>query len=161
VLARLRSSLERGEVELLRAVIDETMRRYAATPMIDRAAAWDVELGGVRIPRGSLVVVPILALHNHPRWFEEPAAFRPERYLDASPPRAFLPFSHGPRKCIGERLARVVVEAALARLVRDFDWGRPGGAAPGHTALINLRPRDHMRMWVERRVGTRARAAAI
>lgn len=148
VLARLRASLARGEREWLRAVVDETMRRHAATPMIDRTAARDVEIGGVRVPRGSLVVVPILALHNDPRWWSAPASFRPERFLAGEPPRAFLPFGHGPRKCIGERLARTVVESTLRRFVTRFAWARPHAEPPGVTALVNLRPRDHMRMRV-------------
>lgn len=151
VLATLRRSLADGDKEYLRAVIDETLRRYAATPMIDRTAARDFEVGGVRISRGSLVVVPILTLHSHPAYWESPAAFRPERFLDGPAPRAYFPFGHGPRKCLGERLGRAVLEAALERFVVGFDWSRRRLAEPGYQALINLRPADGMGMWVERR----------
>lgn len=151
VLARLREELARGDGPTLRAVVDETMRRHAPTPMIDRTAAVDVELGGVRIPRGSLVMIPIAAIHNHPRYWDAPEAFRPERFLDTPAPRAFFPFGHGPRKCIGERLARAVIESALRRFVMEFDWSRPSPAEPGYTPLISLRPTDRMDMWIERR----------
>jgi cytochrome P450 len=151
VLATLRAELAAGDERYLRAVIDETFRRFAATPMVDRVAAVDFDLGGVRIPRGSLVVVPIAALHNHPRYWDAPGEFRPERFLGASPPSAFLPFGHGPRKCVGERLARLVLESALKRFVLGFEWSRGTDAEPGFAALINLRPADRMEMWVERR----------
>ncbi len=154
VLATLRAELATGDERYLRAVIDETFRRFAATPMVDRVAAVDVELGGVRIPRGSLVVVPIAALHNHPRFWDAPGEFRPERFLVASAPSAWLPFGHGPRKCVGERLARLVLESALKRFVLGFEWSRGTNAEPGFAALINLRPADRMRMWVERRAAT-------
>lgn len=150
LLRELRRALERGDDKYLGAVIDESMRRHAATPMIDRIAAHDVRLGGIAVPRQSLIVVPILALHNHPRYWDSPEAFRPERWLGRPAPRAFFPFGHGPRKCIGERLARAVIEAALRRFVMQFDWSRPTPAEPGVAPLVNLRPRDRMRMSISR-----------
>lgn len=151
VLDKLRDSLARGETKYLRAVIDETMRRFASTPIVDRTAARDGVLGRVNIPRGSLVVVPILGLHNHPRYWESPEQFRPERFLDTPVPRAYFPFGHGPRKCIGERLGRTVLEMALRKFVTLFDWSRPTPVEPGVTPLVNLRPRDGMQMRLERR----------
>lgn len=150
-LARLRDSLARGEGAYLEAVVEETLRRYAATPMVDRVAAEDVTIGGVRIAKGSLVVIPIATLHNHPRFWTDPRAFRPERFLDGPRPDAYFPFGYGPRRCIGERLARLVIDAALRRFVLAFEPTRPSDVEPGFAPLINLRPADRMKMWIERR----------
>lgn len=154
VLATLRESLARGEMDYLRAVLSETMRRYAATPIVDRTAARDFWIGNVHIPRGSLIIVPILALHNHPRYWNAPEEFRPERFLSDETHRAYFPFGYGQRRCIGERLGRAVLEAALRHFVMEFDWSRSDATPPGFAALVNLRPKDHMRMRVERRAKT-------
>ena len=150
ILDELRRTLAHNDRTYLRAVIDETMRRHAPTPMIDRTAARDTNLGGIQIPRKSLLLIPILAIHNNPRYWESPATFRPARFLDNPKPAAWFPFGHGPRKCIGERLGRAVIESALSRFVIGFDWNRPTKEEPGVSALVNLRPRDRMRMLVSR-----------
>lgn len=151
VLATLRDSLSSGDRTYLRAVADETLRRYAATPIVDRTVERELRIGTVDLPRGSLLLVPIRALHNHPRYWAAPAEFRPERFLASETHRAYFPFGYGPRRCLGERLGRAVFESALRQLVASFEWSRPTNAAPGYLPLVNLRPRDRMRMRIERR----------
>jgi cytochrome P450 len=129
-LVRHPEALERLEAELseqpeggpyLDAVVRETLRVRPVLGDTGRQLAAPVELAGWRLPAG-VSVAPALALVNldgsvHP----DPEAFRPERWLDGSPPsRSWLPFGAGRRSCLGAGFAlfemRVVLRTLLRRL---------------------------------------------
>lgn len=105
-----------------RAVFAETLRVFPPLWMLGREAVRDVEVGGLRVGKGTLVLVSPYVIHRLPGVFAEPERFRPERWLDGSAPRpsrgAYLPFGGGPRRCIGEEIAKlegVLVLASIAR----------------------------------------------
>src|SRR5262249_13853462 len=74
-----------------------------------------VELGGYPIARGTTIFLTAYVIHRDPRWFDDPDAFRPDRWSDAIlqriPRYAYFPFGGGPRICIGNSFAQM--EAAL------------------------------------------------
>ncbi len=73
------------------------------------------------IPKGSHVHIDTTALHLHPSHWEDPMAFKPERFLKDYNKDAFLPFSAGARACIGRRFAEVESVCMLALMIRTFD----------------------------------------
>jgi cytochrome P450 len=83
--------------------------------LIGREATRDLELGGYRVRKGDTVFMSQWASHRDPRYFPDPEAFRPERWLDGLAQRlphyAYFPFGGGPRVCIGNTFA--LMEAAL------------------------------------------------
>jgi cytochrome P450 len=106
------------------AVIKESMRLYPPVWMTARDAIKECEIGGYRVTEGiSLALSPWVA-HRDPRWFADPEAFRPERWLDGSldglPKFAYFPFGGGPRLCIGAALAKLALVLVIATVVRRY-----------------------------------------
>lgn len=112
-----------GDCERLpytRAVIEETLRMRPPAWAVARNALEDDEVMGHEIPGGALVVTAIYFIHHHPDFWDDPLRFFPERFLDRKPRHDFdnLPFSRGPRKCVGAGFAMVESQIVLAMLLR-------------------------------------------
>lgn len=145
------AAAEIAEARLLNATIKEAMRLYppsAAT--FTRRALRDVELDGRTIARGALVIIPIWNLHHDDRWFPEPGAFRPERFLPGAPalPRsAFMPFGIGPHFCLGQQFATAEMALVAARLIRrhGFSLAR-GNTLPAPVVDLVLKPRERLQV---------------
>jgi cytochrome P450 len=125
-----------------RAVVDESMRLYPPAYIFFRRAKEDDVVCGCRIHRGGAIVISPLALHRNPSLWEQPDRFWPERWLQPSakerPRFAFLPFSGGPRQCIGNHFAVMEAVLVLATLAQRFaptlkTWPEP-------EYLVTLRP---------------------
>ncbi|WP_052517686.1 cytochrome P450 [Archangium violaceum] len=107
------------------AVVKESLRLYSPAWITSREAIRDCELGGFHVPAGTTLGVSQWVTHRDPRYYEEPEAFRPERWLAESikqlPKYAWFPFGGGPRLCIGAPLAMlelVLITACVARRFR-------------------------------------------
>ncbi|KAG6458738.1 hypothetical protein O3G_MSEX011035 [Manduca sexta] len=113
-----------AQLKYLDAVVRETLRLYPPVPVITRKVERDVALpGGVTLIPGCGVVVNIWAIHRNPHyWGDDAEEFRPERFLDSAlkHPAAFMPFSYGPRGCLGYRYAMMALKSALASLLRQY-----------------------------------------
>jgi cytochrome P450 len=107
-----------------------------------------VELDGQTIGKGALVIIPIWNLHHDERWFPEPGAFRPERFLPGAPalPRsAFMPFGIGPHFCLGQQFATVEMALIAARLIRHHAFSLDHRAAlPAPEVTLVLKPRERL-----------------
>ncbi|KAL4658230.1 cytochrome P450 3A27-like isoform X2 [Arapaima gigas] len=114
------------QMEYLDMAINESMRLWPLAPRIERACKQTVEIHGVTISSGTLVVVPVYVLHRDPKIWESPETFRPERFSkenkDSIDPYTFLPFGTGPRNCIGMRFALMVVKLAIVKMLQNFDF---------------------------------------
>ena len=60
-------------------VVSEAMRLYPVTNRVNRVSKKDAEINGMLIPKGTVVVIPVFALHRDPKYWPEPEQFRPER----------------------------------------------------------------------------------
>jgi cytochrome P450 len=104
-----------------RAVVSETLRLYPPAFTLARQAIADDRAGAIDIPRGSVLMIAPWVLHRHRRYWRDPDAFDPTRFLpDApQPPRfAYLPFGAGPRVCVGAQFALAEATLVLAMLMR-------------------------------------------
>ncbi|MDQ6606867.1 MAG: cytochrome P450 [Actinomycetota bacterium] len=147
---RLPTAAELPQLDLCRRVIQEAMRLYPPVWLMSRLCVLDTELGGYAIPAGALVCVSPYMLHRHPGHWERPERFEPERFTDqaaqARHPFSYLPFSEGPRKCIGHAFAMTEAQIALAMIVRRADLRLVPGHPVEPEALVTLRPREGMLM---------------
>jgi cytochrome P450 len=104
----------------VRQVVDEVLRKYPLW-MLMRRTLTDVELGGVRLPEGSEVIVSPHAMHNDPASFADPDRFDPGRWAPEResqlPKGAFIPFGAGTRQCIGNRFAQNEIVITVATVV--------------------------------------------
>jgi cytochrome P450 len=106
-------------------VLKEAMRLYPPAWGFGRRVADGDEVGGYTVPPGSDVIVSPWVTHRHPAFWEEPEAFRPERFTrEAEAERhrhAYFPFGAGPRACIGQYFSMLEATILLAVLVRDHE----------------------------------------
>ena len=137
---------------LTRAVIEEAMRLYPPAPVMTRHAAVDVELGGVSVPAGTLIVIPVFAVHRHRKLWDDPDRFDPQRFMPERKAKLartqFMPFGFGARTCIGNSFAMMEALAILATLVRGARYEWDGVHAPEPLSRVTLRPKGGMPLYV-------------
>lgn len=119
-LARLQASLDAGEPAYLDAVINEVMRLRPVFPFTARRALREFDLNGVTVPRGAVVALSIIALHERPELYPEPLAFRPERFLDSRPGTyTWVTFGGGAHRCIGAAFAQFEARVLFRTLLEQ------------------------------------------
>jgi cytochrome P450 len=136
-------------------VLAESMRLYPPAWIIGRRAIEPYAVGDFDVPRGSIVVVSQWVTHRDPRWFPDPERFDAERFLpaakEARPRFAYFPFGGGPRVCIGEGFAWMEGVLVLAAIARRWRLRLAPGQEIVPAPSITLRPRDGIRMRLEKR----------
>jgi cytochrome P450 len=138
------------------AVLNESMRRYPPAWAIARRAVEPHRAAGFELPAGAVTIVSPWLLHHDPRWWKEPDAFVPDRWLEPDPDRpraAFLPFGAGPRMCVGEPFARLEALVLLARIARGWRFEADPTLVVGLQPAITLRPRGGIPMRAVARPG--------
>ena len=95
-----------NDMKFMDMVLDETLRLYPQTLRIDRQVTSDYEYNGMILKKGSLLIIPVYALHHDPAIYPEPDTFNPYRFDEEAKKErdtcAYLPFGSGPRNCIGK-----------------------------------------------------------
>lgn len=128
-----------------RAVIKESMRLYPPAWAIGREAIEDVELGDYHVAKGTQLAIAQWSQHRNPRWFTDPLAFDPARWLgdleERLPRFAYLPFGGGPRICIGNAFAETEAVIALASIAARFRFDRVPGYRLRLEPSVTIRPR--------------------
>jgi cytochrome P450 len=144
-----------AELVYTRQVFQEAMRLYPPAPIVARAATRPFTLGGRPVPVGSMIYVPIYALHRHEALWTRPEAFEPDRFApEATKDRhryAYLPFGAGPRICIGSAFAMLEGVAILATMLRAARLSSIAAQAPKPRMRLTLRPSTKLVMRVTRR----------
>jgi cytochrome P450 len=119
----------------LDAVIKESMRLYPVAPFVVRNLPFPVSIKNEEtnkpptvLPAGSIACMWIYGLHRNPRFWNRPDDFVPERWLDPElrdegiTCGAYLPFAIGPRNCVGQPLANIILRGLLARLIHRYEF---------------------------------------
>jgi len=105
-----------------RQIIEETMRLYPAGWSVSRKALGDDWLGDYFVPAGTEIYLPPYFIQRHPELWEEPDRFNPDRFRPENSKHrhrmAMIPFSAGPRNCIGAHFARIEMQIHLMIIAR-------------------------------------------
>ena len=128
-----------------RQVIDEAMRLYPPGWLMTRRALKDDQIGEYFVPAGTEVYISPYLIQRHPALWVEPDRFNPDRFdaaqLHDRHGLAMLPFSAGPRKCIGELLARIEMQIHLITIAKQLRLRSADGNRVELDARVNLRNR--------------------
>lgn len=109
-------------------ILYEVLRLYPPAGMLLRATSKKIKLGNVTIPAFVHLTLPVI-FHNHDAeiWGEDAKEFNPQRFSEGisnatkgSP--IFIPFSWGPRTCIGQHFAMIEVKMAIAMILQNFSF---------------------------------------
>ena len=114
-----------GKLPYLSQCVKESLRLHPPVPRIGRNLTKDIELPDGRvIPEGTAVAMNIYACHHNPDIWNEPEVFDPERFAPENSVNrhnyAHIPFSAGPRNCIGQNFAMNELKTAIALIVKHF-----------------------------------------
>jgi cytochrome P450 len=127
-----------------RSVIQETMRLYPPVWSLIRVATEHDTIAGKEIRPGDRVVLFGYGAHHNPKFWEDPEAFKPERWMDKTKKQvklSYIPFGAGKRSCIGGAMSQVENTLALSILLRRFRTEYVGVEPPGINATVTLTPR--------------------
>lgn len=127
-----------SQMPYLDAVIKESMRLYPVAPFIVRKLTTDVTIPAesgkkkdkaTSLPASTFACIWIYSLHRNPKLWDRPDEFLPERWIDSElrskdvgqqEHGAYMPFAIGPRNCLGQPLAQVILRILLARIVSKY-----------------------------------------
>ncbi|MDX2139167.1 MAG: cytochrome P450 [Chloroflexota bacterium] len=126
-------------------IIKETMRLYPPAWIVPRLAIADFELGGYRIRKDSVLFTSPYTMQRHPRYYEQPERFIPERWTSemekALPKYAYFPFGGGPRVCIGNGFAMLEARLILATIAQRWQLVLETDSLPVPEPVVTLRPK--------------------
>lgn len=138
----------------MKAVMMECMRLYPPVWVIPRQAAKDEKIMGYDIPAQSIVLVVPYVMHRMPSHWDEPTAFKPERHMsDESFSRyLFLPFSVGPRTCMGELFACLEILATMSQFLKTYQIKAVPEGEVGLDPSLTLRPKGRFMVELTKRL---------
>lgn len=140
-----------AELELLEAVLKETMRLFPPLPYTIRAVCRGGELHGRELRDGDRVVCSAFMTHHLPDLYPEPERFDPSRWFRIDPGQyEYLPFSAGPRTCVGYLFAMTEMKIVLAMLLPRWRVSMVPGARVDRAIKLTLSPRHGLPMTVHR-----------
>ncbi|XP_055914755.1 cytochrome P450 4d8-like [Eupeodes corollae] len=143
------------ELKYTECVIKETLRLYPPVPVIGRELLQDMSYDGGVLPAGSEVLVGIWLMGHDGDLFPDPEEFRPERHLMEAAERAssfsFIPFSAGPRNCIGQKFAMLEMKCVIVKILREYEL-LPLGEDVKPTMNLILRSENGFQLGLRHRI---------
>ncbi|KAK9736116.1 Cytochrome P450 [Popillia japonica] len=113
-----------SELKYLERVLKESLRLYPSVPTIARMTSEDMKIDQYLIPKGVTIALHIYDVHRNPKYYPNPEKFDPDRFLPENlkdrHPYAYIPFSAGPRNCIGQKFALAEEKVVLSYILRNF-----------------------------------------
>ncbi len=144
------------KLKVTERVLTESLRLYPPVWATAREAQAPIELRGHVIEPGTQVAAAEWIVHRDRRWYPDPEAFDPDRWLperaQAIPRFAYFPFGGGPRVCIGNHFAMLEATLLLAVLLRRYHFEVQSHQTLSFFPAVTLRPKDGgLRVRVRRR----------
>ncbi|XP_021706624.1 cytochrome P450 4d1 isoform X1 [Aedes aegypti] len=146
------------DLSYLEMVIKETLRLYPSVPLIGRRCVEETTIEGKTIPAGANIIVGVFFMGRDPNYFEKPLDFIPERFsgeksVEKFNPYKYIPFSAGPRNCIGQKFALNEMKSVISKLLRHYEFILPAGspAEPLLASELILKPHHGVPLQIRRR----------
>jgi cytochrome P450 len=140
-------------------VLEEVMRLFPPVPFTARTAVGAASLGGYDIPNGGVVLLAINNLHRHPDFWDDPEAFRPERFTpEAKTARhklAYIPFLSGPHLCIGNNFAMMEGQLLLAMMAQRYEPTLVSRQPAEREVAVTMRPKGGLPVKLVRRAASK------
>ncbi len=136
---------ELAKLKYTTAVIKETMRLYPAVWLMVRKNISNTVLGNYTLPKRSVMLLNVYGIHHNANYWDRPEEFRPDRFNEANMklqhPFSYLPFGIGPRVCIGQPLAMMLMQIVVGRLISSFKCTLAEDYETSLDPHITLRPK--------------------
>jgi cytochrome P450 len=142
-LSRTPGALERVATDpaYAEAAVRETLRLRPVIALVARRLTREAEIGGRRLPAGTVVTPCILLVHRRPDIYPAPDAFRPERFLETPPGTyTWIPFGGGIRRCLGATFAQMELQVVLRTIAARVALEPVGRPEPVRRRAIALVP---------------------
>jgi len=137
-------------------IAKESMRLYPPAYAVGREALEETEIGGFRVPKGTQLFAFQWVTHRDARYFDEPDAFKPERWTpdvaERLPKYAYFPFGGGPRQCIGNYFAMMEIVLLLATIGQRVRFELDPEHKVEVLPVLSLRPRNGIKVIIEPRI---------
>lgn len=138
----------------LQSVVQEAMRLFPPVWLTSRQAMCDTTMNGREISAKDWILVCIYLVHRNPNLWDDPHAFRPDRFREqpTGPERyAFIPFGEGRHLCIGKHFGELESMLATATILRSFRIIRADDALLSPWPGLTLKPSGRVSMLATRR----------
>jgi cytochrome P450 len=141
---RLPSAADYPNLKYTRQFLSEVLRLYPPVFVVGRETCQPDELGGYLLPRGTSVLLSPWVIQRDARYWDEPLAFKPERFAGEHnrPKFSFIPFGGGSRVCIGEGFAWQEAVLVLSTVLQKWDVRYAGSEPVGFSPQVTLRPKS-------------------
>lgn len=148
--SRKMSAEDLDHMPYLEKVLQESMRLIPVTAFVSRQAIEPVTLQGHHLPNKSMIIVAPWTLHRRADIYPEPLTFNPDRFAENEIPKsAYLPFSGGPRACIGQGFAMMQMRINLAMILQRYRLSLPSDYVFKPVFNFNTRPQNGLPMILE------------
>ncbi|KAL6614876.1 hypothetical protein ACP70R_037146 [Stipagrostis hirtigluma subsp. patula] len=135
-----------SRLKIVTMVVNEVLRLYSPAVSLTRRTCKQTQLGGVSYPAGVMLLLPMIFIHRDPDlWGDNSGEFNPGRFAEGvskacSDPGAFVPFSWGPRVCIGQNLALVETKVAISMILQRFTFELSPAYVHAPYTVLSLQP---------------------
>lgn len=143
-----------NDMHYLELVVKETLRLYPSVPLFGRKIREDIEINGKTIPENANFLVGTYFMGRDADLFPNPEEFIPERYngttsAEKQNPYAYIPFSAGPRNCIGQKFAMLELKSMVSKVIRHFKLSLPRDKVRDPVLVAELILRPDNGIWLE------------
>ncbi|XP_038078422.1 cholesterol 24-hydroxylase-like [Patiria miniata] len=139
-----------SNLKYTQAVLKEGLRVHPPVSSVPRQLTKDVVYNGIKVPAGSPVAVSMINMARQEEYFEKPEEFIPSRFLnDESFKYVHIPFSLGPRKCIGQQFAMIEARVIMAKLMKYFHFELVPGQSLHFVKMVTCKPKDGCLVYIK------------